>query len=57
MDEMQFYDSSMAAPVIVSPIADPLPHDDSFWLEWNNIAGATLYEVWTDDGPLFVNAN
>ena len=56
MDEIQFTTSTLATPAINAPITDP-DQDGTYTLTWPSVPGAALYEVWTENGSMFVNAN
>lgn len=55
MDEMQFYTSALAMPTLGAVSAPGL--DGRYDLDWDDIAGAALYEIWEKDNSLFVDAN
>ncbi len=55
MDEMQFYTTTLTTPTLDAP-SDP-DFDGEYDLDWNDITGATIYEIWEEDSSMFVNAN
>jgi hypothetical protein len=56
MDEIQFSDSSLSTPTVDSPLTD-VNQDGTYPVTWNSIGGASLYEIWTEDSSMFVDAN
>lgn len=55
MDEMQFYTTALTIPTL-DAVSDP-GLDGRYDLDWNDIAGVALYEIWEEDNFLFVDAN